>query len=110
MATNVIRTVTDDATDALAAIRDAELELTRMRQHIERTTGQRPEERRGIISVLIAVLRGSRKPSDSASASAPDPRGFVYQALHSGDIVEARVGDALRHTRAMRRALLGQDA
>lgn len=87
MATNVIRTVTDDATDALAAVRDAEIELARMRQHIERT---------------IAPTPGRRLEGES--------EGFVYQALHSGDIVEARVGDALRHTRAMRRAMLGQDA
>lgn len=86
MATNVIRTMTDDATDALAALNDAEIELARMRQHIQRT---------------IAPVPGRLADSERA--------GFVYQALHSGDIVEARVGDAVRHTRAMRRAMLGQD-
>lgn len=72
MATNEIRTKSDEATDALAAIHDAELELARMRQHIER------------------------------AADGHDTDGFVYQALNSGDIAEARIADALRRTRAMR--------
>jgi hypothetical protein len=80
MATNVTRTLTDEATDALAAIADAELELARMRQHIERSAGEHETE------------------------------GFIYQALNSGDIAEARIGDALKHTRAMRRAKLSLDA
>lgn len=79
MATNVIRTKTDEATDALAALRDAEEELTRWRQHIERTIG------------------------------IPDPDGVVFQALHSGHIVEAKVSDALKHTRAMRRIHLDSE-
>lgn len=81
MATNVIRTVTDEATDALAAIRDAEDELARLRQHIEQVKSD---------------------PDDS--------EGVVYQALRSGHIVEARVADALRHTGAMRSLHLSVDA
>lgn len=78
MATNETRTKTDEATDALAAIRDAEQELANWRQHIEGTIG------------------------------IPDPEGSVYQALRSGHIVEALVGDALRHTGALRRMRLAE--
>jgi hypothetical protein len=85
MATNVTRTVTDDATDALAALNDAELELVRMRQHIERAIASAP-----------------------GRSDEQETRGFVYQALHCGDIVEARVGDALKHARAMRCAMLAE--
>lgn len=78
MATNVIRTLTDEATDTLAALNDAEIELARWRQHIERT---------------IAPMPGRR---------AEDGDGVVYQALNSGHIVEASVAKALKHTGAMR--------
>lgn len=72
MATDVIRTATDEATDALAALRDAEQELARWRQHIENAQGD------------------------------PTAAGFAYQAVNSGEIVQARVADALRSSRALR--------
>lgn len=79
MATNEIRTKSDEARDALAALRDAEQELARWRQHIERT---------------IAPVPGRRIEGEA--------EGFVFQALNSGHIVEASVAKALKHTGAMR--------
>lgn len=72
MGANVIRTVSDETIDALAAMRDIEQELARWRQHIERVQ------------------------------ASPDAAGVVYQAEHSGKIVEALVADALKFTRALR--------
>lgn len=79
MATNETRTLTDEATDALAALRDTEAELARWRQHIERT---------------IAPTPGRRMEGEV--------EGVVFQALNSGHIVEASVAKALKHTGAMR--------
>lgn len=78
MATNEIRTKIDEVNDALTAIEDAERELARWRQHLSRTV------------------------------ATEDTEGFVYQALNSGHIVEARVADALKHTGALRQIHLAE--
>lgn len=72
MGANVIRTVTDETTDALAALRDIEQETVRWRQHIERMQAN------------------------------PEAAGLAYQAENSGKIVQALVADAVKFTRALR--------